>query len=104
MQRAPRRVQFFLEPVNLASQPIAVLPEPIPLAPQLVDIAGDLVPLTSQSLVVALLPFELGDKVVTSTSAPARVHVLVMPSFDREYKRKLRRSGCSNAGSQVTTR
>jgi hypothetical protein len=57
-------------------------------APQLFDIAGDLIPLTSQPLVVALLPFDFGDKVVTSISAPARVHVLAMPSFDREYKRK----------------
>lgn len=104
MDRPPRGVQFLFEPVNLSSQPIAFLPEPIPLAPQLVDIAGNLVPLMPQPLVVALLPFDLGDKVVTSIRAPARVHALVMPRFDREYKWKLRRSRRSDVGSEVTTR
>jgi hypothetical protein len=101
MQRALGGVQFLFEPVNLASQPIAFLPKPIPLAPQLLHIAGDLVALTPQPLVVAFLPFDLGDEVVTSIRAPARVHALVMPRFDREYKRKLRRS---DVGLAVMTR
>ena len=104
MQRTLRGVQFLFEPVNLSSQPIAFLPEPIPLAPQLVDIAGDLVPLTPQPLVVALLLFDLGDEIVTSIGAPARVHALVMPRFDREYKWRLRCSRRSDVGSEVTTR
>lgn len=104
MQRTLRGVQFLFEPVNLSSQPIAFLPEPIPLAPQLVDIVGDLVPLTPQPLVVALLLFNLGDEVVTRISAPARVHAVVMPRFDREYKWKLQRSRRSDVGSEVTTR
>jgi hypothetical protein len=86
MDRTLRRVQLFFEPVNLSSQPVAFLLKPIPLAAQLVHIAGDLVPLTSQPLVVALLPFDLGDEVGTSIRAPARVHAVVMPRFDREYK------------------
>jgi hypothetical protein len=102
---APRGVQFFFEPVNLSSQPIAFLPEPIPLAPQLVDIARALIPLTSQPLVVALLPFDLGDEVVTSIRAPARVHARARYApFDCECKWKLRRSRRSDVGSEVTTR
>lgn len=56
-------------PLRAGRSVVAVLlSQPIRLAPQLVDIAGDLVPFTSHRLVVTVLPFNLGDEVLTTSA------------------------------------
>ena len=91
------RVQLAFEPFDLLAQPVAFTTIQIPF--MLRPFA-----LPAQAFILALLPFELGDQILAGCSAPARSHALVMPRFNEEYKRKLRRSRCSDARSQATSR
>jgi hypothetical protein len=104
MEGAAGDVECIFQPVDLASQPIPFLPQPVPRAAQLLDVSLGLLPFTSQLLDFALLPFKLGDQVVTRGGAPARSHALVMPAFELQYKGKAWRSCCSDLRLAVTTR
>jgi len=53
---------------------------------------------------LALLPFEFGDQFFARRGAPLRSHASVMPRFNRQYKRKLRRSRRLDGGSSGITR
>ncbi len=97
VQGSARRVQLVFEPFDLLAQPVAFTTIPIPFL--LRPFA-----LPAQPFILALLPFEFGDQILAGCGAPARSHVLVMPRFNEEYKRKLRRSRGSDAGSQLRTR
>jgi hypothetical protein len=97
VQGSAGRVQLVFEPFDLLTQPVAftTIPIPFPLHP---------FALPAQAVILALLPFELGDQILSGCGAPARSHAPVMPRFNEEYKRKLRRSRRSDTRSQVTTR
>jgi hypothetical protein len=97
VQGSAGRIQLVFEPFDLLTQPVAFTTISIPFL--LRSFA-----LPAQAFILALLPFELGDQVLSGCGAPARSHAPVMPRFNEEYKRKLRRSRRSDAGSQVTTR
>ena len=48
--------------------------------------------------------FEFGDQLLARGRAPARLHALVMPRFNREYKSMLRRLRRSKGHSRATIR
>jgi hypothetical protein len=98
MQRTPRLIELVFEPVDLPPQLVPLLAIPVAI------LIGSLM-LAAQPLNLALLPFQLGDQLVTRRRAPFRPeHVSLMPRFGREYKRKLRRSRRSDGGSERITR
>jgi hypothetical protein len=90
MQGPLHGVEFTFQPIDLASQPIAFLPQPVPPP--------------SQPLDFVILPFKLGDQVITRGGAPARSHPLVMPRFITEYKRKVMHSRRAAIATEGRTR
>ena len=97
MQGPAGGVQLVFEPFDLLAQPVAFTTISIPFL--LCPFA-----LATQPFILALLSFELGDQILAGCGAPARSHALVMPWFNAEYKRKLRRWRRSDTAAQVTTR
>jgi hypothetical protein len=97
VQRPTSRIQFVFEPIDLLAQAITFTPvsHALPLGS---------VAFAPQTLILALLPFNLCDQLLARRGAPTRSHTLVMPRVDRKYKRKLRRSRRSNVESRATTR
>jgi hypothetical protein len=74
-------VELVFEAVDLLPQRVALLPVAIavPIRPFV---------LAPPALDFALLPFELGDQLVTRRGAPARLHASVMPRSPMQYKKE----------------
>ncbi len=83
-------VDLLAERVPLLAVPVAVAIRPLVLAPQSLDFA--------------LLPFELGDQLLTRRGAPARLHAPVMPRSPMEYKKETLNGARRRPPSRSVTR
>ena len=104
MQRALGVVEVVFQPLDLFAELIAVAPIAVAIPIRTLVLSPQPLDLSTLSLDLALLPFQLGDQLITRRRAPFREHAPVMARLKNLYKYKRVDRGRRRRSSAAVTR